>query len=479
MTEPPDTTLELSPSEMKRLVAQAMERMIPFLESLPFQPTANTAPGLELAHLFVESLPTRGIPAEEILDSFFEQAVPHSLNVTSPGYLAYIAGGGLFQSAVAELIAYTVNRYVGVWDAAPVVTQIEATVIQWFCEIVGFPPTAGGLLTSGGSLANFYAVVAARQDRLPENFLNGIIYTSTQSHHSIEKAARIAGFPLSNLRRIGVDSRFRIRLGELESTIDSDLAQGLSPFLIVGNGGTTNTGAVDSLSGLGELARRRGLWFHVDAAYGGFFMLTEQGRSTLQGIEQADSVTLNPHKGLFLPWGTGSLLVQEPDTLRQTFHGWASYMPDRSDHPLRTDFSELSPELSREFRGLRVWLPIKMHGIEPFRRNLEEKLELAAWITQQLRARSDLEILAEPQLSLLAFRWVPPATNSDHLDRLNQELLERINQKQRVYLTSTVIEGNLAIRICVLSFRTHKERMEMCLEDIRDSLAELSGEVMS
>ena len=267
---------------------------------------------------------------------------------------------------MAELIAYTVNRYVGVWAAAPAVTQIEATVIQWFCEIIGFPRAAGGVLTTGGSLANFYALVAARRDRLPENFLSGIIYTSNQSHHSIEKAVLTAGFPRSNLRRIGVDSRFRIRLDELESTMDSDLSKGLVPFLIVGNGGSTNTGAVDDLSGLAELARRRGLWFHAAAAYGGFFMLTEHGRRTLRGIEQADSVTLNPHKVLFLPWGTGSLLVRSPETLRQTFHGWASYMPDPSDHPLRIDFSELSPELSREFRGLRLWLPIKMHGIEPF-----------------------------------------------------------------------------------------------------------------
>ena len=475
MTPSPDTTLELPSAEMKRLVALAMEHIIPFLESLPVQPAGDTAQGPEQARLFVESLPAAGIPVEEILDSFFEQAVPHSLNVTSPGYLAYISGGGLFQSAVAELIAYAVNRYVGVWGAAPAVAQIEATVIRWFCEIIGYPQKAGGLLTTGGSLANFYALVAARRDRLPENFLSGIIYTSTHSHHSIRKAALIAGFPLSSLRRIGVDSRFRICLDELELTMDSDLSQGLTPFLIVGNAGTTNTGAVDDLSGLAELARRRGLWFHVDAAYGGFFMLTEQGRRTLQGIEQADSVTLNPHKGLFLPWGTGSLLVREPATLQQTFHGRASYMPDPSDHPLRTDFSELSPELSREFRGLRLWLPIKMHGIGPFRRNLEEKLELAAWITRQLRARDDLEIIAAPQLSLLAFRWAPAGTDREDRNRLNRELLDRINQRQRVHLTSTVIEDKFVIRICVLSFRTHRERMEMCLEDIRDSLAELSA----
>ena len=429
------------------------------------------AGGADLARSLVEDLPESGTPATELFDLLFDRVIPKSFNTAGPGYLAYIPGGGIPHAAVADLISDSVNRYVGVFAAAPGLAQLEENVVRWFCRIAGLPPAARGVLTSGGSIANFSAVVAARSDRLPEDFLSGVLYASDQAHYAVEKAARLAGFPADAVRLIETDPEFRIRGDALARAIAADRARGRRPFLVVGNAGTTNTGAVDDLGMLADLARREGLWFHVDAAYGGFFLLTESGRRCMAGIERADSIVLDPHKGLFLPYGTGALLVRDGETLKRAHGMTADYLPENAESPDLPDFHLLSPELSRDFRGLRVWLPFKMHGIGPFRRNLEEKLRLTAWATEQLRTIPEIEILAEPQLSIVAFRLRPPDAPEDQLDRLNRDLLERINAKRRVYLTATRLRGRFAIRICVLSFRTHRDRMEMALEDIRASAA--------
>ena len=299
-----DRTLELTGDALRRLIDEAARRVVAHVDSLPRQPSADVEGGAALARSLVEPLPETGRPAEELLDLLFERLIPKSFNTAGPGYLAYIPGGGLPQSAVADLVADATNRYVGVFAAAPGLAQLESNVVRWFCDIAGLPREARGILTSGGSLATFSALVAARRDRLPENFLPGTIYVSDQTHHAIQKAAILAGFPEDRVREIATDSRFRIRLDALAAALAADRAAGRMPFLLVGNAGTTNTGAVDDLPALADLAARERLWFHVDAAYGGFFLLTEEGRRTLAGIERADSIVLDPHKGLFLPYGT-------------------------------------------------------------------------------------------------------------------------------------------------------------------------------
>jgi aromatic-L-amino-acid/L-tryptophan decarboxylase len=472
--ENPDLTLELTADEMRRLVAQVMEHLVAHIESLPRQPAVALEGGAEAARRFVEPLPEQGQPYSTLLPLLFEQAIPTSFNTAGPGYLAYIPGGGLFHTAVADLITDAVNRYMGLWVAAPALAQIEATVIRWFCDLVGYPASARGLLTTGGSLANFSAVVTARRDRLPENFLVGTMYVSDQTHHSIQKAALLAGFPPANVRAIPVDSQFRVQVDALEQRMIADRQAGFRPFLIVGNAGTTNTGAVDDLPALATIAQREGAWFHADAAYGGCFLFTAQGRTAMRGIELADSITLDPHKGLFLSYGTGSLLVKDGAALKRAHQVTAAYLPSVEDDPEVVDFANMSPELSREFRGLRVWLPFKMHGAPPFRRNLEEKLALTRWATAELRTISGIEIVAEPQLSIVAFRLTRPGLGPEALNRLNQELLQRINARKRVYLSSTFLNGNFVIRICILSFRTHLDRVQMCLEDIRAVVEALS-----
>lgn len=474
---PPDTKLELSGAELRQLVEEALEHLTAHLDSLPEQP-AWTSDGAEAAaRAVVEDVPEEGVPTDGLLRELFGRLVP-SFNTASPGYLAYIPGGGLPHAAVADLISGIINRYVGVWIAAPALAQLEATVVRWFLEMIGYGEESGGYLTTGGSLANWSALVTARRCRLGDDFRDATIYTSDQAHHSIAKAAMLAGFPESNVRSIGTDERYCVSLGDLEARIAEDRAAGRTPFALVGHAGTVNTGAVDDLDALADLAARESMWLHVDGAYGGFFMLTERGRAALHGIERADSITLDPHKGLFLPYGTGCLLVKRRDDLKTAHSISGAYMPPMQEDPEFVDFCEISPELSRDFRGLRIWLPVKAAGIGAFRRNLDEKLDLVRWATDELRALNDelddeLEIVAEPQLSIVAFRLKRDGLDETALRELNEELRTRINAGRRVFLTPTTLDGRYVIRICVLHFRTHRARMEECLDAIRGALVDL------
>lgn len=456
---------------MRRLVDEAMRRIVAHIESLPEQPAVNVEGATEYARTLIEPLPRHGERYEQLLDFLFDEAIPRSFNAAGPGYLAYVPGGGLFHSAIADLIADAVNRYVGVCAAAPALVQLEANVVRWFCEIAGFPRGAGGVLTSGGSLANFTALVTARRTMLPDDFLRGTLYCSNQIHHSFQKAANLAGFPYANIRELPADERFRIRIDALEEAVARDRKDGWTPFLVAGSAGTTATGAVDDLEALARVAREQQLWFHVDGAYGALFMLTERGRAALRGIEQADSLILDPHKTLFLPFGTGAVLVRDARTLRRAHASHADYLPDMQQEDELVDFCEISPELSRDFRGLRVWLPLKLFGVEPFREQLDEKLDLIAFAASELRAMTGIELVAEPQLTILAFRYLRDGADPE---ALNRELIARINAKKRVMLTPATVGGKFVIRIAIVSHRTHRERVEMALEDIREAIASLS-----
>lgn len=466
--------LEPDAPEMHRLVAEAMQRIVAHIESLPSQPAMNVDGAAEFARTLIEPLPRRGEDLGTLLDFLFNDAIPRSFTAAGPGYLAYVPGGGLFHSAVADLIANAVNRYVGVFAAAPALAQLEANVVRWFAEIVGYPSAAGGFLTTGGSLANFSAVVTAREELLPGDFLRGTIYCSEQIHHSFQKAAHLAGFPYANVREIAVDEKFRMRIDVLQKAVDRDRRDGWTPFLVAGSAGTTGTGAVDDLSALARIAREEKLWFHVDGAYGALFALTERGRAALHGMSEADSIILDPHKTLFLPFGTGALLVKDAGALRRAHSLHADYLPAMQHEQELVDFCEISPELSRDFRGLRVWLPLKLFGIEPFREQLDEKLDLIQFATDELRKIEGIEIVAEPQLTITAFRLVRPGLDDEQLNELNRELLNRINAKKRVMLTPTTVGGRFVIRICIVSHRTHRDRVEMAMEDIWSACSNVS-----
>jgi len=472
--------LELSPDEFRALTEHATGELLRHLASLPEQALRATGGAGRLARSLRERLPEEGADGAALITRLVREIVPRSLNTASPGYLATIPGGGLLQAAIADFVASAVNRYVGVWAAAPGLSQIERNVVRWFGEIVGYPeePAPGGLLTTGGSLANLVAVVTARENVLGEDFGDGVMYASDQAHHSIPKAARFAGLRRDRVRVVPTDARLRMDPGALAEHVEADARAGAKPFLIVASAGTTATGAIDPLGPIADVAARRGLWLHVDAAYGGFFALTARGRRALAGIERADSVTLDPHKSLFLPYGTGALVVRSAAALHRAHTTRASYLPPAPADDDFTDFSDLGPELSRDFRGLRVWLPMKMHGARAFRAALDEKIDLAARACERIRAMPHVEIVAEPELSLFAFRVGPSVGETgDALDALNRRVLRRVNARQRVHLSGAVVRGVFVLRVCILSFRTHEGRIDMLIEDLEAALSAVARRV--
>lgn len=477
----PKWPLEPDSATLREWTIRTLDRLLPFLDGLPQQPTHNLEGSHRLARELREGLPERGQSYRSLLGQLFERILPVSLNTASPGYLAYIPGGGLPQAGLADFIADLCNRYTGLWMPAPGLVQLEINVLRWFCTMVGYGPESGGILTTGGSLANLGAVVAARKALLPENFLNGILYTSSQAHHSLKKAAMVAGFPAQNFRELPVDASFRLDPEALRRQIAADRGAGKHPFFLAAHAGSTATGAVDDFPTLAEIAAEEKLWLHIDAAYGGFFLLTERGQKAMPAIARADSVTLDPHKGLFLPYGTGCLLVKDLHTLRAANAVTAAYLPPPQADADCWDFADLGPELSRDTRGLRVWLPLKLHGAGAFRDALNEKLDLARTAAEQFRVIPQLRIVSEPILSLFSFRLEPSHLPAEEWDGYNRRLLSRINKFQRVILTGVTLPDPrdqreiFVIRVCVLSFRTHQDRMEMLLEDLQAALADPRG----
>ena len=458
------TPLPLEPDRpaFEDLAGAAVAFLADFVDARAGAPASDVEGFASLVQAAAAPPPDRGRPLPELLELVGAGAVK-GFDTAGPGYVGFIPGGGLMSAAVADLLALGTNQFMNIAAATPVFAAIEASVIRWLCGLFGLPDTSLGILTSGGSMANFSAVVAARNDRLPETFLTGTIYVSEHVHQSVAKAARLAGFPLDAVRTVACTPDLAIDVVALAGEIAADRAAGRTPFLLVGSAGTTNTGAVDPLDALADLAAAEGLWFHVDAAYGGFFQLTSRGRRALAGIERADSITLDPHKGMFLPYGTGCLLVRDGERLRAAHQAEGQYLQDlaRGDLP---DFADYSPELSREFRGLRVWLPLHLHGVDAFRAALDEKLDLARHVYDALARDGRLEVPWEPPLSIVAFRL------RDGDATANRALLERINASKRVFLSSTVVDGDFTLRVCVLSHRTHRDRIDELVKIIGEAV---------
>ena len=407
---------------------------------------------------------------DESLEEMLKELFSPGFNPAHPAFLAYIPGGGLVTSALADWLIKSMNRYGTAHFAAPRLADLEYQVIRTFSDWVGYGEESAGVITTGGSLANFTAVVTARRDRLPEDFLKGVLYCSEQTHHSVMKAANLAGFSARNLRLLPTDDNYRLVSEALDEQIKIDRASGMQPFLVVASAGTTNTGSIDPLPEMAEICRRESLWFHVDAAYGGAFILTERGKAKLQGIDRADSITLDPHKGMFLPYGTGSILVKNRQTLIEAHEMRGDYMPDLDTSRAHLDPFSLSVELSREHRGLKIWLPLMLHGVGKFRDALDEKLDLTNYLLVELQGRTQFEILNQPDLSTIAFR-IKSAS-----DETNKAYLEGINAGRKVYLSGTVLDGAYALRISILSHRTHREHIDLTLAELDRTWAEFQNQ---
>jgi glutamate/tyrosine decarboxylase-like PLP-dependent enzyme len=410
----------------------------------------------------------QGIPMREALELLERDVVHPGGQPASGGYLAYIPGGGIYHSALGDFLAAVSNKYAGVFFAGPGAVRMENMLIRWTADLVGYPAGVGGNIASGGSIANLTAIATARDAHGLQgaDYAHAVVYLTTQAHHSIDKALRIAGMGEVQMRQIAMDERFRMRSGALAAAVARDRADGLTPWLIIAAAGTTDTGAVDPLDEIADIAARERCWFHVDAAYGGFFLLTDHGRAMMRGIERSDSVVLDPHKGMFLPYGSGIVIVRDAEALARTHRYAGAYMQDALREPSEVSPADVSPELTRHFRGLRMWLPLVVLGTRPFRAALDEKLLLARYFREEIE-RHGFAVGPEPDLSVVTYRWAPEGMGLDEANRRNQEIIDGVRRDGRVFLSSTMLDGKFTLRLAVLAFRTHLRTIDLTIDVLR------------
>lgn len=377
-------------------------------------------------------------------------------DTASGGHLSFIPNGGLISSALARYIAAALNRWTGGTVAHPGAVALEQSVINWMCGLFSLGPDSGGVLTSGGSMATLSATIAARTT-MGERFDDATVYVSEQAHHSVAKACRLAGIPARNVRVIASEAGLRMDVATLAATIGHDRRDGLRPMMVVATAGTTDTGTIDPLHACADIAAESDAWFHVDAAYGGFFMLTDRGATRLEGIERADSITVDAHKSLLLPYGVGGLFVADRRRLIESNEGAGAYLQDIVDDPDLPHFFAMGPELTRPYRGLDVWLPLHLHGIDAFRFELDRMLDLAENAARDLAALPGIEVVAQPDLSIVGFRALAG-------DQASAAIAERLNASREVHVSTTTIGGRYIVRLAFLNHRTTSAIAERVVE---------------
>jgi glutamate/tyrosine decarboxylase-like PLP-dependent enzyme len=461
--------LDPSPEARAQLVAPVIAYADAFLDSLNKLPvyveTEDRGAGIREAPIGEEPATIK-----ELLDLLGEHVDRPGINPASPGHLGYIPGGGLVHAALGDYLADITNRYAGVFYAAPGAVRMENMLIEWMASVVGYPASAVGNLTSGGSIATLIGIVTARDARqiTPDVIGRSVVYATSHAHHSLDKALRIAGLRTAIVRHVPMDPHHRMDTVALERLVTADIGAGLRPWLVVASAGTTDTGAIDPMHAIGDIADRHGLWFHLDAAYGAFFALCDEGRQLLDGMARSDSLVMDPHKGLFLPYGSGAILVKDRAALLDAHAAAAHYMQDATEERDEISPADVSPELSKHFRGLRMWLPLKLCGLAPFRAALEEKLLLARYFHDQIQRLPRFEVGPFPDLSVVTFRYVPVSGDAD---AFNERLVQAIHRDGRVFLSSSQLDGRFIIRLAVLAFRTHRDTIDRTLEILEEQVA--------
>lgn len=449
----------------RELRSELTEQVLTYLNDYYDAAATMEAHGVELDQATLASLrrppEETGRPLESILDDI-ELAGRDGHMHASGGHLSYIPNSGMFTGALADFLATGLNRYTGVASAAPGFSAIEYGVVDWLCSIFDLGPEASGLLLSGGSMANFTGIVTARNAKLGDEFATGVIYVTRHTHHSASKAARLAGFRSDQIEVVEVGEDLRMDTSALARRIDNDRAAGRKPFMVIASAGTTDTGTVDPLASIADLTSDQDVWLHVDGAYGGFFQLTERGRAKLIGIERADSIALDPHKGMSIPFGVGALVTRQESHLVEAHAGRGAYLRDDDFYNGIRDIASLGPELSRPFRALSVWLPLQLHGIAPFREALDQVLDIAAYGFERLQTVQGVRAIWRPDLSIVAFGFED--------DDAGRAAWEAVNADRTVHLSPTIIDDRFILRFAVLNRRTTVDHVDHAIDIIEKTL---------
>ena len=466
-------SLDLSPQEFERLAQEITGLAAAYLQSLDQRPSFPPASGAETQRLFSGPLPEQGLGAAALEP--LAQVLDHS-RTPGPRFFGYVFGCGEPVAALGDLLASVVNQNVTAWRSAPAAVTIERTVVGWLAEALGCREFSGSL-TGGGSSANLMALAMAREAKAPANQQGAqpaVVYASSEIHMSIPKAMALLGLGHANLRQIPVDERCRMLPEKLEAAVVEDRRAGRRAVAVVASAGTVNTGAIDSLAEIAAIARRHGLWLHVDGAYGALAALAAPAK--FKGLEQADSISLDAHKWLYQPVDCGCLLYKDPAAAQAAFAHTGDYAKALSADPVEGfAFFEESMELSRRFRALKLWLSLRYHGLTAFREAIARDLAHARRLAELVTARQELELLAPVELSAVCFR-LRPKSSEDDANRLNAAVLARVIRRGRVYISNASLQGRFALRACFVNHRTREEDVPAIVDEVLAAAAEVGSE---
>jgi len=495
-SRPTEASLDISRTELHELSSRVTQLVTEYFSEVSNLPVFPETRGGDTITKIGTTLPLAGEPLEQLLDDC-RTIIANSRHNGHPRFFGYVASPATPPGAFADLIASALNANQTSWRSGPAATEIERTVINWLAELIGYGSRdhpSHGLLISGGSMANLTALLIAHRTKSgPDVGSKGLwnsaapmtIYASDQIHMSIPKAADILGLGRAQVRLIPCDDRFRMNLTVLRQTIAGDLESGLKPFCIVGSAGTVNTGAVDPLDEIADVAKEYNLWFHIDGAYGALAALDEAKRPLFRGLQRADSISLDPHKWLYVPIDSGCLLFRDEARARAAFSfEGADYIKVHEQNEAEAfAFWNYGPELSRRFRALKIWLTLRYYGVKRIARTIAEDNAIAAYLGEQVEVAKDFELLAAPELSICCFRYVPFAFQSRlesddeaardavdaELDHLNTQIMNAVQRGGRAYLSSATIRGKFALRACITNFRTARADIDQTLEIIREA----------
>jgi glutamate/tyrosine decarboxylase-like PLP-dependent enzyme len=463
MPESRGNPLGLDAETMREQGYRTVDALVEWLTD-PALPALGPIVGTETARNDEQTAPARGEAYEELLGQLFARVVPHMVRNHHPGSFGFVPGCGTWPGALGDLIASALNVEASTWMIASGPIEMELEVLGWFKDWIGYPATAAGILTSGGSAANMTALACARERIAGAMSDELVVYVPDQTHASVARAARILGFRPHQVRVLPTDERFRVRLDALAGAVERDERAGRRPLVVSANAGSTSTGSIDRLAELAALCRERGLWLHVDGAYGAFATLTERGAEVLAGIELADSVTLDPHKWLFQPFECGCLLVRDGSALRDAFAIAPDYLQD-TDGRREVNLYDYGLQLSRAWRALKIWLSIRCFGLDAFRAAIDRGLDLAQHAERRIESSTAFELLSPASLGIVCFRRRFAGVSDElELTSLNAALNEAINASGTAFLTSTRLRGRYALRLCILNHTTTEEAVDAALD---------------
>jgi len=464
--------LGLDPETMRRLGYQTVDMLVDRLSAVAEGPVIRRADRPEMERRLREPPPEVAQGFDEILGRLGTDVLPFASVTGHPRYFAFIPGCPTWPASLGDLIASVSNIENSSWLESAGPSELELVVLDWFKEWIGYPAEAEGVLVSGGSAANMTALACAREALLGAMSERVVAYVSDQAHSSVARAARVLGFRPEQVRVLPTDERFRMRPDALVDAMDADLRVGLRPLFVSASAGSTNTGAVDPLPELAEICKEKGAWLHVDGAYGGFAALSGRGRRLLQGIELADSVTLDPHKWLYQPFECGCLLVRQGHYLREAFEITPDYLKDTEVLAREVNFADRGVQLSRMCRALKLWVSLKYFGVAAFRTAIERSLDLAREAQARIENSGELELLVPATLGVVCFRRrFESVDDEDELARLNAGLVEGLTASDEGHISSTRLRGRYALRMCVLNHTSTSDDVHRVLDWIETSPA--------